>query len=271
MLILDVVLSLGHHWSISEIQPSDWLRVTRSSIEIHLFCDKGKSRSFGGICPRFGAVMGPLGSWRVGTLCLDTDKVGWHGRNIPYAILGCEHPLLPTYLVTKENPVFSRVSVLVLGLLWGPVGSWSWRGGMLCLDTDKVGWHGRNIPCAILGWEHPLLQKWYIYLSDILISYANTLVRVTFKIHSRILQEGLSVRPSIHGSVGPSVLGSFTRFFQMSRWWVKMDRNDSENNLNAPDLSESLPNCPKMSLNVPKYPKMSQMSTSDALLSEWTR
>ena len=32
-------------------------------------------------------------------------------------------------------------------------------GDMLCLDTDKVGWHDRDIPYEILLWDSPLLVK----------------------------------------------------------------------------------------------------------------
>ena len=31
-------------------------------------------------------------------------------------------------------------------------------GDLLCLDTDKVGWHDRDIPYKILLWYGPLLQ-----------------------------------------------------------------------------------------------------------------
>ena len=69
--------------------------------------------------------------------------------------------MAPCYLIsewTKENAAIWGVSLLLLGLWRGP--SWSQVGDMLCLDTDKVGWHDRDIPYKILLWDGPLLLKY---------------------------------------------------------------------------------------------------------------
>ena len=60
--------------------------------KLHLDGDKAKSSSFGGICHCFGAVTGaPI--VMEGRYTLSRNR---HGRDIPYAILSWDHPLLIT-------------------------------------------------------------------------------------------------------------------------------------------------------------------------------
>ena len=52
-------------------------------------------------------------------LCLDTDKVGWHDRDIPYEILLWDSPLLPNKRVDKGKRSYLRRISACFGALTG--------------------------------------------------------------------------------------------------------------------------------------------------------
>ena len=59
---------------------------------------------------------------------------------------------------TRENMSFLGVSLAVLGLGGGP--HWSQMGDIVCLDTDEIGRHDREIAFKILQWDGPILLNY---------------------------------------------------------------------------------------------------------------
>ena len=54
-------------------------------------------------------------------------------------------------------------SLAVLGLGGGP--HWSQMGDIVCLDTDEIGRHDREIAYKILLWDGPILHQLLLWLN----------------------------------------------------------------------------------------------------------
>ena len=91
------------------------------------------------------------------TVCLVTDDIGQHDREIEYKILLRDGPILFTYESDKgKRGIFGRVS----GRFWAGRGSHSPLvpdGWIVCLDTDEIGRHDREIAYEFLLWDGPIL------------------------------------------------------------------------------------------------------------------
>ena len=57
--------------------------------------------------------------------------------------------------LARGNVAFLGASLTVLGLGGGP--HWSQMGDIVCLDTDEIGRHGREIAYKILLWDGTIL------------------------------------------------------------------------------------------------------------------
>ena len=111
----------------------------------------GKLCSFGRISACFGALRGapmvtdgwytPPRHWR--------GRLTWQGHSICDFTMGGVHTTLLEHEPRKS--ILLGLSLLVLGLWEGP--PWSKMVDILHPETNKVGWHDRNIPYAILLWE----------------------------------------------------------------------------------------------------------------------